>query len=141
MKTCKNCIYSRKIMPRNTNCPSEFVCSLSDEDFHNCISDDMSHFLSKVIDQPLEDDAKQASIPYSYVENDVNMREAYEAGYEKAKKEYERPKGEWVSHIQYCKQHNLIPTGYELFVWCNRCNCPNEKKTNFCPNCGASMLR
>lgn len=44
MKTCKNCIYSRKIIPKNTNCPSEFVCSLSDEDFHDCISDDMSHY-------------------------------------------------------------------------------------------------
>ena len=27
------------------------------------------------------------------VEYDVNMREAYEAGYEKAKKEFERPQG------------------------------------------------
>ena len=57
MKTCKNCIYSKIIIPKNTNCPSEFVCSLSDEDFHNCISNDMWHFSSKVLDQPLEDDA------------------------------------------------------------------------------------
>lgn len=72
MKTCKNCIYSRKIIPRNTNCPSEFVCSLSDEDFHDCISNDMWRFSSKVLDQAMEDDAKQASIPYSYTENDAN---------------------------------------------------------------------
>ena len=52
----------------------------------------------------------------------------------------ERPQGEWIGHIQYCKQHNLIPTGYELFMWCNRCNCPNEKKTKFCPNCGAKLI-
>ncbi|MBP5597956.1 MAG: hypothetical protein J6Y02_21490 [Pseudobutyrivibrio sp.] len=52
-----------------------------------------------------------------------------------------KEKGEWIGHIQYCKQHNLIPTGYELFVWCNRCNCPNEKKTKFCPNCGAEMRK
>lgn len=51
----------------------------------------------------------------------------------------ERPQGEWISHIEYCKQHNLIPTGYKLFKWCNRCNCPNEKRTKFCPNCGAKM--
>lgn len=66
MKTCKNYIYSRKIIPRNTNCPSEFVCSLSDEDFHDCISNDMWHFSSKVLDKSMEDDAKQASIPYTY---------------------------------------------------------------------------
>ena len=96
MKTCKNCIYSRKIIPKNTNCPFEFVCSLSDEDFHDCISNDMWRFSSKVLDQAMEDDAKQASIPYSYVENDVNMREAYEAGYEKAKKEYEKTQGRWI---------------------------------------------
>lgn len=57
MKTCKNCIYSKIIIPKNTNCPSEFVCSLSNEDFHDCISNDMWHFSSKVLDQPLEDDA------------------------------------------------------------------------------------
>ena len=51
MKTCKKCIYSRKIIPRNTNCPAEFVCSLSDEDFHDCISNDMWHFSSKEKDK------------------------------------------------------------------------------------------
>lgn len=55
MKTCKNCIYSKIIIPKNTNCPSEFVCSLSDEDFHDCISNDMSHFSSKILDQSLKD--------------------------------------------------------------------------------------
>lgn len=64
MKTCKNCVYSRKIIPKNTNCPSEFVCSLSDEDFHNCISDDMSHFSSKVLDQSLKDDTLQGEWVY-----------------------------------------------------------------------------
>ena len=58
----------------------------------------------------------------------------------KVKPYEERPQGEWIGHIQYCKQHNLIPTGYELFMWCNRCNCPNEKKTKFCPNCGAKLI-
>lgn len=63
---------------------------------------------------------------------------AFNSGYAEGLKA-ERPQGEWIGHIQYCKQHNLIPTGYKLFVWCNRCNCPNEKKTKFCPNCGAEM--
>lgn len=128
MKTCKNCIYSRKIIPRNTNCPAEFVCSLSDEDFHDCISNDMWRFLSKVLDQAMEDDAKQASIPYSHVENSVNMREAYEAGYEKAKKEYERPQGEW----------NYIQAGMAVCPFCGAS--PHKDYKNFCPNCGASMV-
>lgn len=159
MKTCKNCIYSRKIIPRNTNCPSEFVCSLSDEDFHDCISNDMWHFSSKVLDQALEDDAKQASIPYSYqmpkdyiknklnytnVENDLNMREAYEAGYEKAKKEYARPQGEWIYGEDDCGQDGWFCSKCGFFVpWYYRYY---EKDINFirdykaCPHCMSEMI-
>lgn len=36
-------------------------------------------------------------ITLSKVEYELNMQDAYEAGYEKAKKEYERPQGEWIS--------------------------------------------
>ena len=72
--------------------------------------------------------------------NIASYQEGYTDGYDDAKKKYERPKGEWISQFDYCKQHNMIPTGYGCFWWCNQCDSSNEKKTNFCPNCGAQMV-
>ena len=44
----------------------------------------------------------------------------------------ERPKGEWITET----------SGYYSYFRCNNCNsyC-SSVKTNFCPNCGASMSR
>ena len=55
----------------------------------------------------MEYDAKQASIPLSDVENNVSMREAYEAGYEKAKKEYEKDKID----VEVCSECHPFYTG------------------------------
>lgn len=52
---------------------------------------------------------------------------------------FKEPHGKWISQFDYCKQHNLMPTGYGCFWWCNQCDGSNEKKTNYCPNCGAKM--
>lgn len=51
----------------------------------------------------------------------------------------ERPHGEWVSHYEYCKKHDCIPSGLIAFWWCNQCEQGVEIPTNFCPNCGADM--
>lgn len=53
----------------------------------------------------------------------------------------ERPHGEWLSHYEYCKKHDCIPSGLIAFWWCNKCEQGVEIPTNFCPNCGASMRK
>lgn len=53
----------------------------------------------------------------------------------------ERPQGEWLSHYDYCKKHDCIPSGLIAFWWCNQCEQGVEIKTNFCPNCGARMQK
>lgn len=53
----------------------------------------------------------------------------------------DRPHGEWLSHYDYCKKHELIPSGLIAFWWCNQCEQGVEIKTNFCPNCGADMRK
>lgn len=44
MKSCKECIYSRIVMPKNPECIPEAVCTLSDDKFHVCLSNDRSKF-------------------------------------------------------------------------------------------------
>ena len=44
MKNCKQCIYSKIVHPRNPECISEAICTLSDEEFHDCLSNDRSKF-------------------------------------------------------------------------------------------------
>lgn len=44
MKNCKECIYSRIVMPKNPECIPEAVCTLSDDEFHVCLSNDRSKF-------------------------------------------------------------------------------------------------
>lgn len=85
-------------------------------------------------------------IQISEVENDLNMREAYEAGYEagyeKAKTELnERPKGEWIDEGQYAEGHS------EHAYICKKCGYqiianPNMIFENrYCKYCGADMRK
>jgi len=67
-------------------------------------------------------------ITLSLTEYDLNMREAYEAGYEKAKKEYERPQGEWVD----CGEYYKCP-------FCENWVLTVDGKPKFCGECGAKM--
>ena len=53
----------------------------------------------------------------------------------------DRPHGEWISHYEYCKKHDCIPSGLIAFWWCNKCEQGVEIPTNFCPNCGADMRK
>ena len=72
---------------------------------------------------------------YAYGNDLIGLKMAIEALKE------ERPHGEWLSHYDYCKKHEFIPTGLIAFWWCNQCEQGVEIKTNFCPNCGASMRK
>ena len=60
----------------------------------------------------------------------------------------ERPKGEWVGVHAYCdhlneeakvngKTERYIPSGMVIGVYCNKCWCRADKKSDFCPNCGS----
>lgn len=44
MKTCKECMNSKLVHPKNPECIPEAVCTLSDEEFHDCLSNDKSRF-------------------------------------------------------------------------------------------------
>ena len=44
-----------------------------------------------------------------------------------------RPKGRWVE-----REHEDARGNYNLFH-CSRCDEPNARKKNYCPNCGAKM--
>lgn len=44
MKDCKECIYSKIITPKNPDCIPEVVCTLSDKEFRDCLSNDKSRF-------------------------------------------------------------------------------------------------
>ena len=58
-------------------------------------------------------------------------RDQYSKGFAAARKEYERPQGEWTFNIKW--------QDYE----CNKCHEWTRKRhgelPNFCPNCGARM--
>lgn len=69
--------------------------------------------------------------------NSEAEREAYLNGYELAKKMFKRPQGEWIRHID-----DLFPE--ESTEECSVCH-EEQRITgnddNFCPNCGASMVK
>ena len=56
----------------------------------------------------------------------------YEEGYKKAKKDFERPHGEWKPH----DQHGLTKVWYERYK-CSNCNEYGWLNWHFCPNCGS----
>ena len=51
----------------------------------------------------------------------------------------ERKTGKWLSHYDYCKKHDYMPSPSALiaFWWCDQCEQGVEHPTNFCPNCGS----
>ena len=51
----------------------------------------------------------------------------------------ERKKGKWLTQAQYCDEHSLVPSGLGAYFWCSCCEEAVEKKSNYCPNCGANM--
>lgn len=47
--------------------------------------------------------------------------------------------GRWIDIHEYCKAHDLHPSGLEVYYWCSECNKAEKKTSDFCPNCGARM--
>ena len=62
---------------------------------------------------------------------DAAYEDGYEHGYEQARLDYERLKGEWI---------NQWTDGFgNRKGHCNTCGCIGDVLNNFCPNCGADM--
>lgn len=66
--------------------------------------------------------------------------------------EPERKTGEWVGIKEYCdylneeaeregKGNRYIPSGMNIHVYCNQCWEPNDRRTTYCPNCGARLVQ
>jgi hypothetical protein len=47
--------------------------------------------------------------------------------------------GKWIDIYEYCKAHDLRPSGLEVYYWCSKCDKAEKKTSDFCPNCGARM--
>jgi len=67
--------------------------------------------------------------------------EAYQTGYEEAKKEFERQQGEWIRHISciecsVCKEKFFSADEDENCQDYDPCS---DYNFNYCPNCGAKM--
>lgn len=47
--------------------------------------------------------------------------------------------GRWIGIYEWAKMHDSRPIGMCTYFWCSECQTAQEKKSNFCPNCGARM--
>ena len=47
--------------------------------------------------------------------------------------------GRWIGIYEWAKMHDSRPSGVCIYFWCSECQTAQEKKSNFCPNCGAKM--
>ena len=56
----------------------------------------------------------------------------YKKGYEDAKKEFERPQGEWIMNKTSARGRNYT---------CTNCRKVSRNKSEFCPKCGAKMMK
>lgn len=48
-------------------------------------------------------------------------------------------RGRWIDIYEWAKMHDSTPSGMCTYYWCSECQKEQEKKSNFCPNCGARM--
>lgn len=48
-------------------------------------------------------------------------------------------RGRWIDIYEWAKMHNSTPSGMCTYFWCSECQKEQEKKSDFCPNCGAKM--
>ena len=48
-------------------------------------------------------------------------------------------RGRWIDIYEWAKMHDSKPSGICTYYWCSKCQTEQEKKSNFCPNCGARM--
>ena len=45
----------------------------------------------------------------------------------------------WIGIYEWAKMHDSRPSGMCIYFWCSECQTAQEKKSNFCPNCGAKI--
>ena len=74
------------------------------------------------------------------IEDECELREIWTGYFDGIPSaEPKRIKGRWLSHYDYCKKHEYIPSEVIALWWCDQCEQGVEHPTNFCPNCGANM--
>lgn len=47
--------------------------------------------------------------------------------------------GRWIGIYEYCEKNGYVPSGMGIYYWCSECNKSEQKKSDFCPNCGVRM--
>jgi hypothetical protein len=47
--------------------------------------------------------------------------------------------GEWLNQYEFCKKNGYTASGIGLYYWCSNCGKAEQKKSDYCPNCGAQM--
>ena len=59
----------------------------------------------------------------------------------------ENKHGEWVGAVDYCNHlaektgERYSPSGIGNMIYCNRCWQASDRKSDFCPNCGADTRK
>ena len=48
-------------------------------------------------------------------------------------------RGRWIDIYEWAEMHDSRPSGMCTYYWCSECEKEQEKKSDFCPNCGARM--
>lgn len=48
-------------------------------------------------------------------------------------------RGRWINIYEWAEMHDSRPSGMCTYYWCSECEKEQEKKSDFCPNCGARM--
>lgn len=49
--------------------------------------------------------------------------------------------GRWIGINEYCKKNGYIPSGMGIYYWCSECGKGEPKISDYCPNCGARMIK
>lgn len=47
--------------------------------------------------------------------------------------------GRWLNQYEFCKKNGYIASGTGLYYWCSNCGKAEQKKSDYCPNCGTQM--
>lgn len=47
--------------------------------------------------------------------------------------------GRWLNQYEFCKKNGYTASGIGLYYWCSICEKAEQKKSDYCPNCGTQM--
>lgn len=89
-----------------------------------------------------------------FIEGDGHDDERFTEGYNFAVQEYREEvkkipsadvqlikHGRWIGIHEYCKKNGYIPSGIGAYYWCSECEKAEPKISDYCPNCGARMIK